>query len=263
MNNKPVPEFMKRYMENIGYESYTDYDRLSQQYHKTIADYHEKVHPAKAQMAGLLNRTQGKRINFDGSAELHVIEERFKGRALETACQYGYIPPEKDNSLQDRVLTQTQEKGAFNTVLGADDLNRSPEDKRADKAHASFEIRNNITPEMKRNERDFIEQYYGKSIEPKQADLQHELKSTADTKPEPDKPMPDKYERQVKRFQLTKNDITQTGKAAKEPGKGEPQKASRYLSSLSSEQAKNMDQDINPAMKHFKDTSKDISLNME
>lgn len=260
MNNPPVPEFMKRYMENIGADSFTDFDLLAHKYHSEINHYHSKVHPAKAEMAGLLSRIQGSRINFDSRNELYAIEERFKEKALETACKYGYVPPEKDNTLQDKALSQTQGKGAFNTVLGEDDLNRSPEDKRAYKAHASFETKNNITPEMKKYERDFIEMYYGAGVEQKQPDIPAPTKSVEEVKAEFDTSIPDKYRQQVKRFQLSKEDITQTDKDDKQLEKEDPKKTSRYLSSLSSEQEKSIghemglikdDLDKSPEMENY------------
>lgn len=165
MNEKPVPEFMMRYMENIGYECFGQYEGLSRQYHKEIAHYHENVHPGKMEVDSLYRRTSGQRTNFDGSRQLYEIEENYKAKALENACKHGYILPEHDTNTPSKELTDVQERGAFSRVLDQDDFGLSPEDKRAKIAHSSFEARNKITPEAKQQERALIEMYYGESKE--------------------------------------------------------------------------------------------------
>lgn len=162
MADKAVPEYMKRYMENIGENSFTDYDSLSKQYHKSIQIYHELKFPSRISPTGRPFFKQ------DVSADLQRIEEQFKARALDIACEkHGYKDPGYDN--YDKDLTTMQEDGSYNG-LSKDHFGLSAEDIRAKKAHEIFEKENPDKTQYKEGNRAIIDYYYSGPDGPAQRD---------------------------------------------------------------------------------------------
>lgn len=239
MNEKPVPEFMMRYMENIGYECFDDYERLSLQYHREVDHYHQKIHPGKVEMSNLYSRIKGIRPNLTGNRELYEIDERFKAKALETGCKYGYNSIEESQSISDGDLTKAQNHSAFSNVLNKDDFDLSPEDKRARSAHSEFEERKGITTEARRYERELIELHYGENRNQKLVtDSKHaerylsSLSSEKQIPPvEKEEPTPIKtmsadrsrFENKLNDFRAAKEEITthesELNRSAKQPEK--------------------------------------------
>lgn len=226
MQAKPVPEFMKRYMENIGYECYGDYAALSRQYHQEIAHYHEHIHPAKMRLASDYARSTGTRNTFDGSRELYTIEERYKEKAMDIGCKHGYRMPDED-MMYSRELSQEERK-------------LSPNDLLAKEAHSEFEARKGITLEAKQYERDLIDLYYGElpqrqfipdlreyhnDNEPELKEPQKEVTEpeTIKESEEPKHPASSRFAQKFSSFQMAKEDIEA------------PQPGSRFLSSLPSQ----------------------------
>lgn len=152
MAAKPIPEYMKRFMENIGHECFTDYQNLSRQYHDTVQVYHELKAPHRIQVGGRLSPQR------DLQADLYRLENDFKGRALELACEkYGYNDPGYRDF--DSGLTDRQEAGEYNNVV-KEDFGLSQEDMRARKAHNSYEAKHPEKVAERQSNREVIELYF-------------------------------------------------------------------------------------------------------
>lgn len=253
MQAKPVPEFMKRYMENIGYECYGDYAALSRRYHEDIAHYHEHIHPAKMQWASDYARSTGTRNTFDGSRELYAIEERYKEKAMEIGCQHGYRMPDED-VMYSRELT-------------AEEYDLSPNDLLAKEAHSEFEARKGIMLEAKQYERDFIEMEFGEGpkkqsfpdIKEYHNDNEPELKEpekeitepeTMEEPEEPKHPVSSRFAQKFNNFQMAKEEIET------------PQPGSRFLSSLPSQKTRPEEPDIKDTGQKFKDEGPEMCYDM-
>jgi hypothetical protein len=155
MKEKPVPQWMRRYMENIGHECYSTYEGMSRAYHKEIDQYHEEIHPKQTQINNLYQRATGIRTNFDASRQLYEIDEKYKAKALDVACEkYDYEAPED-------IEADIPEDNTTDKQLDRDDFGLSPQDIRAKQAHKVYEAKHNITPEHTQQERQFIDLYYG------------------------------------------------------------------------------------------------------
>lgn len=152
MADKAVPEYMKRYMENIGESSFTDYELLSREYHKSIQVYHELKFPSRITPKGRNSFTQ------DINTDLYRIDEEFKSKAMDVACKkHGYKDPGYQS--YDASLTGIQE-GTMQGGIPKDDFGRTPEDIRANKAHAAFEKENPDKMQYKEGNRAIIDYYY-------------------------------------------------------------------------------------------------------
>lgn len=162
MADKAVPEYMKRYMENIGGSSFTDYELLSREYHKSIQVYHEIKFPSRITPRGRNSFTQ------DIATDLYRIDEEFKSRALDIACKkHGYKDPGYQN--YDNSLTELQE-GSMHSGIAKDDFGLTSEDIRANKAHAVFEKENPDKMQDKESNRAVIDYYYSGLDGPAQRD---------------------------------------------------------------------------------------------
>lgn len=115
-----IPNFMKTYMDNIGYESHPEYEWLSKEYYEAIAYYNERTYPKRNENWNMTHNTQ-----YDSERDLHYIDERYKSKALDVACKYGYEKPSEEKLMEDGYIAPEFEDVSW-------------EDARASYAHRVF-----------------------------------------------------------------------------------------------------------------------------
>lgn len=191
MNEKPIPEFMKEYMERIGHECYMEYQSLSKEYHDKKREFFEEKMPRWVPAYG----RQGQRVDVE--AEMRRIDIEYKEKALETGCRYGYEIPEPehyDNPYPDQI--------------DKDDFGMLPEDKQAMQAHQAFEEKFPEKAEERELNRETIDYFFGENPYTPQP-----------VRAAPETPLPEiskaqekediSREELVSRFSLSRNDMIQ------------------------------------------------------
>lgn len=198
MNAKPIPEFMKEYMERIGDDCFLDFQRLSREYHNTKQAFNEFVLPKWIPANGRMPP------KIDLEAEKRRIDATFKERALEIGCKYGYELPAQE--YYDMDLSAMQEDGIYQDRISHDGFDLLPEDRRAIRAHKAFEKKYPELMKDRQSNREIIEYYFGDG------------RSTP--KPERVKEEPEKEELKredrVTRYSINRDDIL----SIEDPGNG-------------------------------------------
>ncbi|WP_162902966.1 hypothetical protein [Taibaiella koreensis] len=203
MADKPVPEFMKLYMERCGPDSWLDYMRLSREYHDNIHAYHALKYPKY-----IPNTPYSRNVSVSVETDMRRIDADFKERALQIGCKYGYEDPGRQD--YDLYMSDRQESGIYRNIIDKDDFGQLPEDQRAKRAHEAFDKK---FPEKLGQEREInresIENYFGdpRSL-PSAGQKEIEARETKETTPgkEPTKEELTRNDR-VTRFSLTRDDI--------------------------------------------------------
>lgn len=211
---------MKRYMENIGHESFRDYQSLSKEYYNSIQVYHELKYPSRIVPSGRFMPRQ------DIQADLYRIEEQFKARALGIACEkHGYKDPGYGN--YDKDLTEKQENGSYGNPY-KDNFDLTPEDLRAEKAHAAFEKEYPDRIVDRELNRGVIEEFFNGLEGPKQTRQESPAKD-AEQKQQTKQEKKEPFSREELKhaFDANKEDITNAPKKSS--------MSSRFFMSLPSE----------------------------
>lgn len=206
MADKPVPEFIKLYMERCGHDSWLDYTRLSRDYHATKQVYHEKKYPNY-----IPNTPYSRQVSVDIETDLRRIDAEFKERALQIGCKYGYEEPGRQD--YDGYMSERQESGMYRDVIDKDDFGLLPEDVRAKQAHEAFDKKFPEKAQDRGPNRDIIEDYFGDArslsfTEQKESQLR-EGKGKGPEKAkeqQPQKTEPTRHDR-VSKYSLTRDDI--------------------------------------------------------
>lgn len=203
MNAKPIPEFMKEYMEHIGDDCFLDFQRLSREYYNTKQEFHEKKYPIWMSLGGRMAP------KIDVELEMRRIDADFKEHALEIGCKYGYELPSQE--YYDMDLSRVQENGAYQDRISHDDFDLWPEDRRAIRAHKAFEKKYPELMKYRQSNREMIEDFFGDGrYTPKPDRVKEEPEKTEEKHTERDAPEKEELTREdrVTRFSISRDEIT-------------------------------------------------------
>jgi|SRR5690606_5475075 len=139
-----MPEWMMDYAASFKDDDnkiFREYRHLSEDYHREINQYNEKIYPVQNYNFKETNKRLGiDHGDLDPNIQLKEIDEKYKEKALNIACKYGYERPPDSVANHAEPLTRLQENSRFSAILKEDDkgLNLSHEDTIAKTAHKKY-----------------------------------------------------------------------------------------------------------------------------
>ncbi|MEO6520336.1 MAG: hypothetical protein ABIN91_01555 [Mucilaginibacter sp.] len=107
-DEEKIPPFVQDYLNKMEYEGYSDFVKLTREYHKEREEYPGKYATQSAYLNNF-NRTTGKNHQLNYEDGLKSIDTRYKQLAYATAKQHGFKGPDP-NQPSDKEFTKQGEK---------------------------------------------------------------------------------------------------------------------------------------------------------